>query len=450
MNRLALMRYLKSPATAACIILLSIAAFNFQVDAQLPEDSTDRTRPICSAELLAPKCVDHSSSPLDLRKSRSEADGVKFNYFRWGKEENYEELLKYGKDSSDSDQTRALSLVGIAKKYAIEYVTGGRDPSRWSIETRTIVDRIKLLQFRISEHYNSDCFDATDPGLPVAAYSPMEHTIGICHSLAKTPSNLILASILHEIGHAVSTCNMKKPLLRHKELTIEAFSCLNAAGASINESDEEAADNSLAKAISEIKFGVDVSAVNTETMIRCGSAERIPNSSLESVRAHSKFDQCAISRFAKDYERYVARFALGQDSMPNGLIPRERAIVDDFKAKEPPSCYRKSEEHFADIFSAQALALWHKGENKSLGDYRIATYDLSETYCVGRLASQNISNPFLYPSDETRLLSYLAPPYFQNQIGCKDLNKPVCTLPDDPAALTSPSSRRSLKRGTAK
>lgn len=420
--------------------------------------------PICAPDQLVLQCVDHSKSPLDLRKSKSEANGVKFNYFLWGKREHHQELEKFAGDSSEADQSRALGLVDVARKSAIEYVTGGRDPSTWSIETRTIVERINQIEFRISSPYSPDCFEATDPGLPQAAYSPMEHTIGLCHSLVKTHSNVILATILHEIGHAVSTCNMKRPLLRHKELTSEAFSCLSAAGADLSSEDgsdtassreSSDADRSLARSISEIKLGLDVNATNTETMLRCGAVERVPNSSLESVRGNTQFDECAFKRFTKDYDRYVAHFTLYKDALPKGLTPSEQSIVNQFKANNPQSCYRKSEEHFADSFSAQALALWHKRENKNRNDLRLAVYDLGQTYCMGRLDSRNVSNPFLYPADDIRLLSYLAPAHFQNQIGCAALTKSVCTLPEDPAALTSagrpnrsPSPNR--KRGTAK
>lgn len=406
------------------------------------------TVPTCGPEQFISKCIDHSESPLDLRKTKAEADGVKFNYFLWGKDEHHQTLEKFASSSKKADQTRALAIAGTARKYAIEYVTGGRDPSSWSIETRTIVERIDKIEFRISGPYSSDCFEATDPGLPSGAYSPMEHTIGLCHSLVKSPSNVILATVLHEIGHAVSTCNMKKPLLRHKELTSEAFSCLNAAGA--DPTDEGGADSSLARSISEIKLGLDVNATNTETMLRCGAVERIPNSSLETVQGNRQFDDCATPRFAKDYDKYVAQFSLYRDSLPIGLTASEQSIVNQFKTNNPQSCYRKAEEHYADTFSAQALAVWHKSENKKREDFRLAIYDLAQTYCMGRLESRNVSNSYLYPSDETRLLSYLAPAHFQTQMGCANLAKPVCTLPEDPAGLTSASPSRRLKRGTAK
>ncbi|MDZ4082288.1 MAG: hypothetical protein U1E10_05100 [Bdellovibrionales bacterium] len=439
--------------SSTALLTVSFATFLFVAQAQT-ESPTPSLTPLCAPEQLVLKCVDHSESPLDLRKARSEADGVKFNYFLWGKREHHQELEKFASASSDTDQTRALALVDVARKYAIEYVTGGRDPSAWSIETRTIVDRIRKIEFRISDPYSSDCFEATDPGLPQAAYSPMEHAIGLCHSLVKTHSNVILATLLHEIGHAVSTCNMKKALLRHKELTSEAFSCLNEVysdlGSTDDASEREDTDRTLARSISEIKLGLDVNATNTETMLRCGAVERVPNSSLENVRGNTQFDQCALRRFAKDYDLYVARFALGQDSLPRGLIEKEKNIVDKFKESNPQSCYRKSEEHFADTFAAQALALWHKSEKKNRGDFRLAVYDLAQTYCMGRLESRNVSNAYLYPADDVRLLSYLAPPHFQNQIGCANLPKPVCTLTEDPAGLTSSSPSRSSKRGTAK
>lgn len=438
--------------SATALLTVSFASLLIAAQAQTESREISLT-PLCAPEQLTLKCVDHSKSPLDLRKTRSEADGVKFNYFLWGKREHHQELEKFASVSSDADQIRALGLVDVARKYAIQYLTGGRDPSAWSIETRTMVERIKQIEFRVSDPYSSDCFEATDPGLPQAAYSPMEHSIGLCHSLVKTHSNVILATILHEIGHAVSTCNMKKPLLRHKELTSEAFSCLNAVGAdlvSTEDSTEARADSSLARSIAEIKLGLDVNATNTETMLRCGAVERVPNSSLENVRGNSLFDQCASRRFAKDYDRYVAQFALAQDALPRGLTEKEKNIVNKFKESNPQSCYRKSEEHFADTFAAQALALWHKSENKNRGDFRLAVYDLGQTYCMGRMESRNVSNSYLYPADDVRLLSYLAPPHFQRQIGCANLPKPVCTLPEDPAGLTSSSPSRNSKRGTAK
>lgn len=424
----------------------------------------------CSPELLATKCVDHSLQGLDLRKSKSEADGIKFNYFLWGKRDHHDELQKFAASSSETDQDRALAIADNARKRSIEYVTGGRDPALWSNETRTIVERIRMIEFRISDSSSSDCFEATDPGLPNAAYSAMEHSIGICHSLVKTHSNVITATILHEIGHAVSSCNMKKPLIRHRELTDDAIKCLNLAGAGIDsetigeaeyerfveEGELTSADRSLARSISEIKLGVDVSATNTETLLRCGAVERIPNSNLEFVRSNSGFDQCARKRYSGDYEKYVAHFSLYRDTLPIGMTKKEQDIVNGFKENNPESCYRKSEEHFADSFSAAALAHWHKNENKGLQDFRLSTYDLTQTYCMGRIEERNVSNPHLYPSDETRLLSYLAPTYFQSLLGCSGLSKPVCSMPIDPASLTvtqkppSGNGERSQKRGTAK
>lgn len=437
---------LKSTAALA-ITFAVLAPLDARIGSARSPQSTPAKPPLCAPVQLTRKCVDYSASPLDLRKTKTEADGVKFNFFLWGKREHHDELAKFASHSSEADQKRALALIDIAKKYAVEYVTGGRNPESWSVETKTIVERIGHIEFRISDSYSSDCFEATDPGLPQAVYSPMEHAIGLCHSLVKTHSNVIMATILHEIGHAVSTCNMKKQLLRHKELTNETFSCLHEAGADL-ESEEEVPDRSLARSISEIKFGLDVNATNTETLIRCGAVERIPNSNLENVQGNSQFDQCASRQFANDYDRYVARFSLHQETLPKGLTPKEQNIVDWFKESNPQSCYRKAEEHFADTFAAQALALWHKSENKKPGDLQLAVDDLSQIYCMGHPLS--VSSRYLYPDDDVRLLSYLAVPYFQSQMGCVNLIKPVCTLPEDPAALTSVSTNRSSKRGTRK
>lgn len=440
-------------------VILGIGSAALSSSEPAVAQSENQQRPLCAAEQITLNCVDHSKDGLDLRKNKSEADGVKFNYFLWGKREHHKELEKFASGSSEADQQRALGLVDTARKTAIQYVTGGRDPSDWSAETRTIVERIKLIEFRISEPFSPDCFEASDPGLPNAAYSAMEHTIGLCHSLVKTPSHLIMAVLLHEIGHAVSSCNMKKPLLRHKEMTEDVFRCLNANGSQFDDvldyeyealadqgdltsADREfsMANRSLARTVGEIKLGVDVNATNTETLLRCGAVERVVNSNLPVVQGNLQFDQCAFKRFTKDYDRFVAASALKLDTMPKVLIKKEQNIVNSFKENNPQSCYRKSEEHYADAFAAAALAVWHKTENKKRSDFRLAVYDLAQTYCMGKLEERNVSNALLYPSDETRLLSYLVPQHFKDQIGCTDLIKPVCSVPEDPASLTSLSS----------
>lgn len=394
-------------------------------------------------------CQDYSQAPLDLRKHRDEADGVLFNYALVGKREHRSKIESFGRNASEQDANRALKLAEVARRHAIDYVTGKRSQDTWSNETRAIVERIKALKFRISELSDGDCYDHGDIGYPQAAYSPFDHAIGICASLAKTHSEGIFATIAHEIGHAVSTCNMKRPLVKYREIATEDSNCLlgHDSPSSLSEDEVMQESNALVRTYREIQLGLDLDPANTDRYEKCGVAERVKDSALPNgVSAFLAFDSCTTKKFQTDYRNYVAQRVFNWEELPLKLSGQFQAIADKFMSENPQSCYRKSEEHFADSFSAQvvairfAAALPDRSTQSLKKAYRESVFDLTSTYCVGKLEGRNLSNRFLYPTDRDRVLSYFAPRYAQDLFNCQLKPGEVCELPKDPASYSSPPS----------
>lgn len=414
-------------------------------------------RPVCSPELLlqksvgdrkAPVCRDLSKAPLDLRKTKDETDGVLFNYALVGKREHRQSIENFGREASSVDKKRAINIADEARRYAIDYITGKRDEATWSKETKALVERIKALEFRISELSDGDCYDYGDVGYPQAAYNSFEHTIGICASMAKTQSEGIFATVAHEIGHAVSSCNMKRPLVKYDEITSEDTRCLLG----LDESDSDLLEEGLTpesrwvvRAHRDVKQGLDLDPEKTDQLLKCGLAKRLEESSLTEVQAFKTFDDCTRKRFAADYRKYVAASTFHWDDLPAKLSPQFQAIADGFMKANPQSCYRKAEENFADTFSAHLVALRHSKEFSHRPNevarkaYSEAVFDLTSTYCVGKLEGRNLSNAHLYPNDRERVLAYFTPPYTQTFLNCRDLDRGLCTLPVDPASYTAPS-----------
>lgn len=435
------------------LLPLALAATMHSASAAGPDE-----RPVCTPELLlrktvadraTPSCKDLSKSPLDLRKTKDEADGVLFNYALVGKREHRSAIENFGRNASAADSKRALEIAKEARQYAIDYITGKRDETTWSTETKAIVERIKALEFRISELSDGDCYDYGDVGYPQAAYNSFEHTIGICVSMAKTHSEGIFATIAHEIGHAVSSCNMKIPLVKYEEITTDDTRCLlglDENNFDIREEDLDMETQRVVRAHREVKQGLDLDPQSTDLFAKCGRATRVLGSALSEVTAFKAFDACATKRFAKDYRKYVAAKVFHWDELPPRLSPQFQALADKFMSENPQSCYRKAEENFADTFSAHLVALRHAKEfshrspQASHDAYSEAVFDLTSTYCVGRIEGRNLSNPHLYPNDRDRVLTYFTPPYAQNFLNCRNLDQNLCTLPLDPASYTSPST----------
>lgn len=428
-------------------------------------------RQLCKPEMLlhhhpgsskTEDCQDYSQAPLDLRKHRDEADGVLFNYALVGKREHRSKIESFGRNASEQDAKRALALAEQARRHAIDYVTGKRPQETWSNETRAIVERIQALKFRISELSDGDCYDHGDIGYPQAAYSRFDHAIGICASLAKTHSEGIFATIAHEIGHAVSSCNMKRPLVRYREITTEDSSCLLGYNSHSSLSDDEISQESnvLVRTYREIQLGLDLDSANTERYVKCGVAERVKDSALTNgVSAFLSFDSCANRKFQRDYRNYVAKRVFYWDELPQKLSRELQAIADKFMSENPQSCYRKSEEHFADSFSAQVVAARHSTASPDRSTqilkktYRESVFDLTSIFCVEKLEGRNLSNRLLYPLDRERVLSYFAPKSIQDLFNCQLKPGEVCELPTDPASYPSSSTSRpfpSKKTGTTR
>lgn len=440
-------------------VTISILPLVIALNAAKPVRAAEKDeRPICTPELLLrkltnnrtlPACKDLSKSPLDLRKSKNEADGVLFNYALVGKPEHRSAIENFGRNASESDSKRALDIAQKARQYAIDYITGKRTEDTWSPETRKLVERITALDFRISELSDGDCYDQGDIGYPQAAYNGFDHTIGICASMAKTHSEGIFATVAHEIGHAISSCNMKRPLVKYDEITTADARCLLTLDGNNFDLHEEELEKEIwriMRTYSGAKQGLDLDPENTSLLEKCGRAIKVEGSSIPEVTAFKTFDACATKRFEKDYQKFVAAKVFKWAELPPKLSPKFQALVDKFVNENPQSCYRKVEENFADAFSAHLVALRHAKEfsqlspqasHKALSE---SVFDLTSTYCLERIEGRNLSNPHLYPNDRDRVLTYFTPPYTQNFLNCRDLDRSLCTLPLDPASYTSPAA----------
>src|SRR5690606_13686641 len=80
----------------------------------------------CSAEFFEARCQDDSQKPVDLRKDKTEADGVLFNYFLLGKKEHSDAIRLLNSEPSTEQNRRALELAEEMRKTAIAHVLGGR------------------------------------------------------------------------------------------------------------------------------------------------------------------------------------------------------------------------------------------------------------------------------------------------------------------------------------
>ncbi len=415
-------------------------------------------QPTCNPEMLlykspfspdSEKCQDFSSAPLDLRKTRNEADGVLFNYSLIGRIQHRQAIENFGRNSTKRENDRALEVANEARRYAIDFLTGKRPKTAWSRETKALVERVLAIQFRISKMSDGDCYDHGDAGYPQASYSPFDHSIGICNSLAKTNSDGIFATIAHEIGHAVSSCNMKRPLIKYQTMSTEDLACLlgNQRINSLSENELIQETKELITSYREITTGLDLDTQRTDQFEKCGLAKRVKDSALPAgIMAFKSFDDCAFKKFSNDYFRYVAKFSFNLDDLPPKLSPDLQNVADNFMRENPQSCYRKSEEHFADVFSAQLVALRHakifsdQPRKASERAYQLSVFDLAAGYCLNALEGRNLSNPHLYPSARERVLTYFIPPYTQRVLNCRLAPGEICEIPTDPSSYSTPAS----------
>jgi hypothetical protein len=101
-----------------------------------------------------------------------------------------------------------------------------------SVEMLNAVKRIELMGYQLMTRDDGECYYWIL--LSNAGYQPLTHQLHVCPILLSQPPLVAARTLAHEIGHAISPCNLTKPLLRFgAEATDAAISsCPGFAGLS--------------------------------------------------------------------------------------------------------------------------------------------------------------------------------------------------------------------------
>ncbi|MDX9731696.1 MAG: hypothetical protein RBT63_07995 [Bdellovibrionales bacterium] len=440
------MKHIKRFILSACtpVFFLSVESARAQVTAN------PHPLPTCSPALFERSCTDLSKAPLDLRKTRTETDGVLFNYFLLGKRTHARDLSNFSTKTTNANRERALKAGEEARKQALLYVTGGRPESEWSPETAALVLRIKTVAIRTSDAADTNCFSTAEEGLPQATYSAFEHSIGICPGMTKVPTDAIIAAVGHELGHAVSPCAMSRPLVRYKESSGDLGSCLLdeewTSGGDEN-GEPLGMDTRLTTSLRDVEYGVAADLTNLKSLLRCGAAELIPGSNVSDISFYRGFSRCMEDKYQTQYNQWLAWEALRRDKLPRTLTPREEVAVGEVRASTPYHCFRKCDEHFADSFGSHVLSQWGRDLNSTnqpnlnATRFKHAIHDLITVHCLGTINKRNMHDPILYPSDADRLSLQMQPKAAQELLGCTPPKRnTLCTLSEESFTPSSPTN----------
>ncbi|CAN5648994.1 hypothetical protein BH10BDE1_BH10BDE1_12270 [soil metagenome] len=352
--------------------------------------------PTCSSEFFQSSCHDDSKSPLDLRKSTSEANGVLFNYSLILQPDKTPLVAAFNTMPGKELQDRGLRVANETRAAAIRYVSGGAPESSWAPQVRIAVERLRLLKFRLSEPDSGDCFSTGDPGIPNAQYRYNEHVIGICPALLKIPTAELAATLAHEIGHSVSPCMMSKPLVKY-------------IGANRD-------------------YGVDMNPEGTDELEKTNEALRVPSSQIGDPPAYRTFNSCLDARYKTDYENWLSASTLRIEKMPRTLSPAWQKRIDDARAATPQRCYEKAEEHFADAFGSFAYDQWATTHELSRRETSTGLHFLINTKCAHEQNPGAIQFENNHASDADRLSLFLKPSGTAARVGCAIAKDALCSL----------------------
>jgi hypothetical protein len=370
----------------------------------------------CTGTFFDSSCQDDSKSPLDLRNSTSEADGVLFNY-SWLTQADKAPLIEaFNTMPGKPLQDQGLRIAEETRKAAIRYVSGDKSEDKWSPQIRAAVERLRLLKFRLSEPSSSDCLTTGDPGIPNAQYRFYEHTVGICPAALKIPTAEIAATLAHEIGHSVSPCMMSKPLVKY----------INA----------------------DRDYGVDIQPLWTDALVKTGEAERIPASQIIEPTMYRAFNACLDARYKQDYEDWLSVKELRIEHMPRTLSPAWQRRIDAARAATPQRCYERAEEHFADSFGAYAYEAWLTNREASNKSAQVGLHFLINTKCAHDLNPKAVAFQNFHASDSDRIALFLKPAGIAARIGCSENKENICSLSPNTYATEDDTSTTSQGSGT--
>lgn len=358
--------------------------------------SETRELKTCSGTFFDSICHDDSKSPLDLRKSTSEADGVLFNYSLLPQADKAHIIAAFNTMPSQSLQNQGLKIAEETRTAAIRYVSGGANEENWSQQIRAAVARLRLLKFRLSDAASADCFATGDPGIPNAQYRFHEHVVAICPATLKIPTAELAATLAHEIGHSVSPCMLSKSLVKYVGANRE--------------------------------YGVDVDSGATDELIRNGEAQRLPASQLIEPAIYRTFNACLDARYKRDYEDWLASSTLRIEHMPPTLSPDWQKRIDTARSATPQRCFVKSEEHFADAFGAFAYDAWLTAHEVSSKAAQTGLHFLINTKCAHDLNPKAIEFQNNSASDSDRIALFLKPAGTAARVGCTESKENLCSL----------------------
>lgn len=398
----------------------------------------------CSAEFFESGCQDDSGKPVDLRKDRTEADGLLFNYFLLGKKEHSDAIRHLNAKPSNEQSRDALKLAEEVRKTAITHILGGRAENELTSEIRAVVERLRTVKIRIAANSDPVCFERGDIGMPNAGYSPMEHAIQICASMTKTPSQEIAETMAHELAHVVSPCAMSKDLIRFQGDPSALGSCLLGIGDGDKRSEEDReiwGDGPISLAdFPDEGYAVSMEPEKNEAFLRCGAAEIIPGSRIEKPEIYRSFNSCAEMRYKTAREDALAFELFHLEKKPDfSKLPQPKGAQweREFKSrlsKQSPICFRKREEHFADSLGGQWYSSWAKEKDLGPKAYLTGLHGLSHPFCSEKISKNFKMSPHQYPSAAERLEILLKPRAVSDLLGCEPVpEKPagLCALPED-------------------
>ncbi len=387
--------------------------------------------PLCTADLVSPKCEDLTLQPLDLRRNSKEADGVIFNYFRALNPKYSDEVRNFGKISDPRLAKRALDIAEDIRKSAISYIARGRPASKLSAENRAFIERLRTVQFRIKDGFSADCYKTGDPGVPNAAYNPLEHTVSICKSSLRVTSQWIAVTIAHELGHVVSACSMASPLIRFKTSNPKIDKCLFGDLTESQRTDEEKeieGSGSVGFVAQPSSYAVNHEPESMREFIRCKAAEVVSGSQVANPEAYKEFSACIEGQNRTVYENWAAFAALRLESLPKTLSPERQALVDQAKQETPFRCFRKNEEQFSDSFGGHVYSAWATEKKMKPESFRLALNDFASIRCRERLSGEVSMDRLLYPTPSERIETLIQNPNAAKILQCQIPVATTCRL----------------------
>lgn len=440
------------------VTLLVSSAISLGLPGKLQAD--EETKPkLCSSDFFKDSCTDDSKKPLDLRKDKTEADGVLFNYFLVNQRESVADIRRLNSKPTHDQQTNTVKTAEEVRKIAIANVIAGRDEKNLPGDALAVIERLRTVKIRVVSENDSTCFERGDAGIPNAGYSPLEHAVNICPAMAKVPTQEIAETIAHELGHVVSPCSMSKELLRFDGGDIAVGACLLGIGEGDDrsESDREIwGDGPIPISnIPDQGYALNMEPEKNQALVRCGAANVVHGSQLKNPEFYQSFNRCAEALYKTAREDAFAFELFRVEKKPNFskiAQPKRKEWETQYNerlAKEAPACFRKREEHFADSLGGQLYAAWAKSKDLSAKQYAVGLHALSHAHCSEKVSKNFQMSPHQYPSSAERLEILMKPRYVSDLLGCEPpKSEALCQLPEDAFARSGSGSKAAPSSGS--